>query len=216
MFADLAGYTALTEAHGDETAADAAVDFCEAVRALLPEHQAEEVKPIGDALLLRVPDAAHAAGLAERVICDYGARHRALGVRVGMHTGTAVRRGDDWFGSAVNIASRVADVADAGEVLCTEATREALGPAVPLRERGQAVFKNLVRPLQLYELLLTKASGERLPIDPVCRMAVDPARAVERRATPHGEYYFCSNDCARAFDEHPQSYLPGPSSPTTS
>jgi adenylate cyclase len=132
-----------------------------------------------------------------------------------MHTGTAVRRGGDWFGSAVNIASRVADVADAGEVLCTDATREALGPAVPLRERGQREFKNLVRPLQLYELLLTKDSGERLPVDPVCRMAVDPARAVERRTTAHGEYCFCSDDCARAFDEHPHVYLPEPSSPTS-
>src|SRR6266511_927086 len=109
LFADLAGYTALTEAMGDESAADAAAEFCEYVRGLLAAHGAEEVKAIGDAVLLRVPDAASAARLAERIVCDYGARHRALGVAVGMHTGTAVQRGDDWFGSAVNVAARVAD-----------------------------------------------------------------------------------------------------------
>jgi adenylate cyclase len=134
VFADLAGYTALTEAHGDEHAADAAAEFCEAVRSLLPEHGAEEVKAIGDAVLLRAGEAAKAAGLAERIVSGYGWRHRGLGVRVGIHTGTAVRRGDDWFGSAVNVASRVADAARAGEVLCTEATREAIGPAAPVRE----------------------------------------------------------------------------------
>ena len=53
VFADLAGYTALTEAHGDEHAADAAAEFCGAVRVLLPEHNTEEVKAIGDARLLR-------------------------------------------------------------------------------------------------------------------------------------------------------------------
>ena len=109
VFADLAGYSALTEAHGDEEAADAAADFFDTVRSLLPEHDAEEVKVIGDAVLLRVPDAAKAAGLGERIVFDHGMRHRALGVRVGMHTGTAIRRGGDWFGSAVNIASRVAE-----------------------------------------------------------------------------------------------------------
>jgi class 3 adenylate cyclase/YHS domain-containing protein len=206
VFADLAGYTALTEAHGDEHAADAAAEFFEAVRALLPEHDAEEVKVIGDAVLLRVVDAAQAAGLAERVVCEHGTRHRALGVRVGMHTGTAVRRGNDWFGSAVNIASRIADQANAGEILCSEATRSALGPAVPLRARGERKFRNLVEPVPLYEFVLDDRAG-RLPVDPVCRMAVDPTRAVERRVHGGVEYYFCSEHCVRAFDRDPGAYV---------
>ena len=204
LFADLAGYTTLTEAHGDEHAADEAAEFCEAVRGLLPDHGAEEVKAIGDAMLVRASDPAQAAGLAERIVCGYGARHRGLGVRVGLHTGTAVRRGDDWFGSAVNVASRVADAASAGEVLCTEATREAIGSAVPVRERGQRTFKNLARPVAIYELVL--ARGPELPIDPVCRMAIDPERAAERRLHNGVEYCFCSDRCAAAFDESPEAY----------
>ena len=101
LFADLAGYTALTEAHGDEHAADAAAEFCAAVRGLLEEHGAEEVKAMGDAMLVRVDDPDQAVRLAARIVTGYGARHRTLGVRVGIHTGTAVRRGNDWFGSAV-------------------------------------------------------------------------------------------------------------------
>ena len=190
VFADLAGYTALTEAHGDDHAADEAAAFCDAVRDLLAEHGAEEVKAIGDAMLVRASDPAQAAGLGERIVCGYGARHRGLGVRVGLHTGTAVRRGDDWFGSAVNVASRVADAARAGEVLCTEATRQAIGPAVPVRARGQQTFKNLADPITVYELVL--AQRPELPIDPICRMAIDPERAAERRLRHGVEYFFCS------------------------
>ena len=199
VFADLAGYSALTEVHGDEQAADTAAEFFATIRSLLAEHDAEEVKVIGDAMLLRVVDAARAAGLAERVVCDHGQRHRALGVRVGMHTGPAVRRDGDWFGSAVNLAARIADEAQAGQILCSQATCDALGPAAPLEARGEHTFKNLAAPVALYELV--RQQGDRhLPIDPVCRMAVDPERAVETRTRDGVTYFFCSARCAETFD----------------
>jgi adenylate cyclase len=47
LFADLSGFTALTKAHGDEQAPDLVGGFCVAVRRLLAEHQAHEVKTIG-------------------------------------------------------------------------------------------------------------------------------------------------------------------------
>src|SRR4051794_30632007 len=115
LLADLAGFTALTEAHGDTEAAAVADGFLRAVRQLLPAYDGEEVKSIGDAVLVRLPDAGVAVHLAARLVGDFGARHRGLDVRVGIHTGTAVRRGDDWFGAAVNLASRVADLAGPGE-----------------------------------------------------------------------------------------------------
>ena len=208
LFADLAGYTALTEAHGDEAAADAAADFCGRVRALLPGHGAHEVKAIGDALMVHVPEALGAARLAEELVCGYGRSHRELGVSVGMHTGTAVRRGDDWFGSAVNVAARVADVARAGEVLLTAATRAALGPAVEMRPRGPRALKNLTEPVELFELALEgRRSPQALPVDPVCRMAVEPGRAFARRAHSGAEYVFCSERCAGRFAADPDRYV---------
>jgi adenylate cyclase len=47
VFADLSGFTALTEAHGDEQAADLVGGFCAAVRRLLAAHQAQEVRASG-------------------------------------------------------------------------------------------------------------------------------------------------------------------------
>jgi adenylate cyclase len=87
LFADLSGFTALTEAHGDEQAADLVGGFCGAVRRLLAAHQAQEVKTIGDALMLRSGDAAAAIRLGLCIVHDVGAQHGFPLVRVGMHTG---------------------------------------------------------------------------------------------------------------------------------
>ena len=56
VFADIAGFTALTEAHGDEEAVALLADFSYAVDAELPAVGGEHVKTIGDALMLRIPD----------------------------------------------------------------------------------------------------------------------------------------------------------------
>jgi class 3 adenylate cyclase/YHS domain-containing protein len=209
VFADLAGYSALTEAHGDERAADAAAEFCAAVRVLMEDYGGEEVKTIGDALLLRVPDAPQAVHLAARLVGDYGARHHSLGVRIGMHTGVAVCRDGDWFGAAVNLASRIADQAHAGEVLMSAATWAQAGDAAlpgQLRPRGRRRLKNLIEPVELFALVPEDITERQLPIDPVCRMAVDPVLAADR-AVYHGiEYHFCSIGCAEAFRAAPQRY----------
>src|SRR5262245_13937822 len=185
LFADLAGFTAMTEAHGDEVAADAVGDFSRGVRGLLPEFQAEEIKSIGDAVMVRVPDAASAIALAVRLIGDVGTRHGSLAVRVGAHTGPAVQRDGDWFGAAVNLAARVAAVARCGEVLMTEATQSAGSVALAafeIERRPGQTFKNIAEPVTVYALTLaSQPDVAHLPTDPVCRMAVDPRQSHERR-----------------------------------
>jgi adenylate cyclase len=127
VFADLASYTAPTEVHGDEFAADTAAEFRAAAHRLLAEARGEEVKALGDGLMLRVPDATAAIRFGARLVAR-NLRHRALGVRVGMHSGPAVQRGSDWFGKTINVAARVAALAKAGEVLVTAATARPPSP----------------------------------------------------------------------------------------
>src|SRR5687768_11082253 len=67
MFADIAGFTALTEAHGDEEAAELVADFCAAVQAELPSSGGTHVKTIGDAIMLTVPHPPAAVLLAMRI-----------------------------------------------------------------------------------------------------------------------------------------------------
>jgi adenylate cyclase len=70
LFADIAGFTALTEAHGDEEAAALVADFCDRVQSELGGFGATQVKTIGDALMLRIPDPKQAVLLGLHVVHD--------------------------------------------------------------------------------------------------------------------------------------------------
>jgi hypothetical protein len=79
------------------------------------------------------------------IVHDVGAQHGFPLVRVGMHTGSAVERDGDWFGTTVNLAARVSAAASGGEALLTAATRAAAGEVegVEVRERGRRAFRNV-------------------------------------------------------------------------
>lgn len=210
LFADLAGFTALTEAHGDERAADLVDGFCRRTRALLGQHGAEEVKAIGDALMLRTDDAAAGVGLAVRLAEDVGGQHGFPGVRVGVHTGPAVSRGGDWFGATVNVASRVSGAATAGEALITRATREAAGAGLAdlaVRPRGGERFKNVAEPVELFAVNSSAARvSHELSVDPVCHMTVDRSRARKSHTLRGRTLYFCSDACAATFVANPERF----------
>ena len=133
MFADIAGFTALTEVHGDTQAADLAQAFAGDVRVRLGDYDAELVKTIGDALMLRTPDAAAAVRLGLFLAHDLGRSHGAPQVRVGMHYGPAVERDGDWFGATVNIAARISGAAVGGEVLLSVAVHDRAGAVAGVR-----------------------------------------------------------------------------------
>jgi class 3 adenylate cyclase len=150
LFTDLVGFTALTAERGDEHAAETALAFYARVRALLADHGAEEVKTIGDAMMLRCDDAAHGVRLALRIVRAMEAPPALPPVRVGVHSGPAVARDRDWYGTTVNIAARLCSAAGGGEVLVSEDTRGAaarLCASIELGERRLHWLKNVSRPI---------------------------------------------------------------------
>ncbi len=117
LFADLVGFTAYTERVGDEAAADVAVAFQTAAAHLAADFGCELVKSLGDAVMVRGEDAACVVALALRIARELREEGWCPELRMGVHSGSAVRRGGDWYGSTVNVAARLADAADPGEVL---------------------------------------------------------------------------------------------------
>ena len=81
VFADLVGYTALTEERGDETAARVAREFRRTMSALCREHGAWHVKSMGDGAMIWARDAAQAVELAARAVEEMGTRPDLLPVR---------------------------------------------------------------------------------------------------------------------------------------
>ena len=214
FFADLAGFTALTEAMGDADAVDLAHAFYAAVDEVAGAYGAETVKAIGDAVMVRADHPAEAIRLALVIVHDIGGRHLFPAVRAGLHTGPAIARGGDWFGATVNLAARVSGEASGSEVLLTEATRVSAGhvPGVEIQARGRRALKNVGEPMTLYGAVrLGSIAATGLPIDPVCRMAVDPTHAVARLIHEGAEYHFCSLDCVGKVAEAPHRYTGGAS-----
>jgi adenylate cyclase len=114
-FADLAGYTRLTEEEGELTAVDAVERFVDAVELTLPD-EARVIKTIGDEAMIVSSDPA--------ALTDWAVGFQRLQTdrplpRIAIHYGVALYRDGDYYGREVNIASRVAARAGAGEVLVT-------------------------------------------------------------------------------------------------
>jgi adenylate cyclase len=210
LFADIAGYTALTEAHGDEQAADLVAEFFEAVSEELPTWGGTHVKTIGDALMLRIPDPGQAVLLGVRITHELLRGHGAPAVRVGLHHGTAIERDGDYFGATVNLAARVAAVAIGGEVLLTAYTA-ALAPALEgifYQPRGRQTLRNIREPVELFAAIPPGLPVQgKLPIDPVCQMAVDPEHAAGRLIFEETAYFFCTLTCAADFAQHPERFI---------
>lgn len=123
-FADLAGFTRLGEVmppEGLERVASRLAELAHDV-AIPP---VKFVKSIGDAVMLVCSEA---APLLEAVLeLAEAAANDLPPLRIGVASGLAVTRAGDWYGSAVNLASRVTASARPGSVLAAESTREAMG-----------------------------------------------------------------------------------------
>jgi len=201
-FIDLAGFTALTEAHGDEDAADVATRFAELTRsALRPGDRL--VKTIGDAVLVTSPKPSTGVLLVERLLTEAAEDPRFPALRAGLHHGDAVHRQDDVFGAAVNLAARVAAEAHSGEVLGTEPIAAAArSHGIPVAELGDVLLKNVRGSIPLFSLAVVVGTTET-PIDPVCHTPVDRRAAAGRLRYRSTEYWFCSLTCAAAFASNP-------------
>jgi adenylate cyclase len=152
LFADLVGFTALAETEGDARALEAVVALQRRVRNLLDEHSAEQVKALGDGLMLRCRDPRAAVKLGLRVVEELADDGSVPPVRVGIHTGPALTREGDWYGRTVNVAARLCAVAPGGEVMVSESTRNAAGELaeVDWGERELHWLRNVSEPVGTY------------------------------------------------------------------
>ena len=132
-FADLAGYTRLTEEAGELEAVDAVERFVDAVETSLPD-DARVIKTIGDEAMIV---GSEPAGLTEWAVEFQRDQNERTLPRIAIHYGNALYRDGDYFGRDVNIASRVAARAGGGEVLVTRPVVE--------RARGDLAFDRIAQ-----------------------------------------------------------------------
>lgn len=204
-FADLAGFTALTEVHGDEDAADVAEKFYSLATSCLRE-RTRFVKRLGDAVMLAGPDPDDMLASVIALAACVEAQVDFPGLRAGIHFGPVVERDGDVFGATVNVAARVAAHARSGQTLCTAALKSALvrrhGDFLTL---GSVKLKNVLDPVELFELVAAGPRSADRDLDPVCRMHLPPGSAwfLEHQGRT---LRFCSAKCRDAFAAAPERF----------
>ena len=152
LFADIVGFSAFTEQHGDERAAELAWRLRLGVERQLG-HDAHVVKTLGDAVMVRIAEPAEAAAAGLRIVTRALAGPGDPPVRVGVHYGTAVECDGDFFGAAVNVAARVAALAGPDEVLVTGGVaRAASGRGLQIAPLGERSLRNVTRPVAVHAI----------------------------------------------------------------
>jgi adenylate cyclase len=145
-FADLAGYTRMTEEAGELEAVDAVERFVEAIELTLPD-DARVIKTIGDGVMVVGSDAA--------ALTDWAVGFQRLHPdrplpRIGLHRGEALYRDGDYFGRDVNIASRVAARSRGGEVLVTRPVVEQGGAHLEFERIGEVRLKGFTESTEIF------------------------------------------------------------------
>ena len=145
-FADLAGYTRLTEEAGEEEALGLVERFVQAVEHTLPD-DARIVKTIGDAVMIVSSDA---NALTEWAVGFQELQGERPLPRIGIHYGAVLYRDGDYYGRAVNLAARVGARAAGREVLVTKEVVDAAGKHLRFERIGEVRLKGFTNPTELH------------------------------------------------------------------
>ncbi len=156
MFADVAGSTAMYENMGDELARERISKALNTLISISRRHSGKLVKTIGDEILVYFTDvdmAVYAArAIQETMEDDRSPETIGVSIRIGMQHGSAILENDDIFGDTVNVAARIASMAKARQILCTQEIAFLL---------KSAELSNNMRP---YDRLRVKGRNEQLDI----------------------------------------------------
>ena len=150
-FLDLAGYTRLTEERGDQAAAELAGTLAVLVERSSRAHGGTPVKWLGDGVMLHFREP---SGAVEAALAMVGQVPEAglPPAHVGVAAGPVVVQGGDYFGRTVNLASRVAARAQAGQVLVTAPVAQAPSPGgVTYADLGELRLKGFTNPVRVLE-----------------------------------------------------------------
>ncbi|HYV92393.1 MAG TPA: adenylate/guanylate cyclase domain-containing protein [Chitinophagales bacterium] len=193
LIADLSGYTALTETHGAASAADLIDKYTEIVNRCLAAGCHLHSRT-GDEVVIISGSVDHLIATAIMLLQNTSVENNFLQVHGGLHYGKILKRNENYFGTTINLASRIASKANPGTFWCSMDYINALEnkSGFTFHPRGKHSFKNLSEENEIFELVISDPKS--FHIDPVCRMLINE----KENAIPHPEeqnIFFCSQHC---------------------
>lgn len=158
LFTDIEGSTELNERLGDDRWFELVRAHNKIVRDCVREHGGFVVKAQGDGFMIAYPSAHEALECAvemERRLANADQElSEPLRVRIGIHTGEAIKAGDDFYGRSVTLAARLGDQARGGEILASSVVRELVDAAgeFPFEDAGEVELKGLRGKQRVYRV----------------------------------------------------------------
>lgn len=158
LFTDIEGSTALTQRHGDARAQEMLRAHNRIAREALQAHGGSEIKHTGDGIMVSFASASRAISAALAMQRGFAAHNdsnpdAAIHVRIGLNAGEPVAEEGDLFGTAVQMAARIAAHAEPGRVLVSNVVRElAAGKGFLFSDRGDVVLRGFEDPVRLHEV----------------------------------------------------------------
>jgi adenylate cyclase len=148
-FADLVGFTELGETIPVEELGSVAVRLSRLAEQVI-EPPVKIVKEIGDAVMMISPQPSALVEGALRLVEGSDGQDGLPAIRAGVAYGPAVNRWGDWYGSTVNVASRLTARARPSSVLATEAVRAAADDGYDWSYAGEKKLKGLSAPVKAF------------------------------------------------------------------
>jgi class 3 adenylate cyclase len=162
MFSDIEGFTSLTEQLGDRGAMEILLEHNAIIRQRIASCGGHEIKAQGDGFMVAFSGASRALQCAVGIQSDFAARNRSdphttVYVRLGLHSGEAVRDGNDFMGGAVILAARITQEAKGGEILASSVLKELcdLSGEFQFKDGKDIHFKGLSEPRRVYLVTAT-------------------------------------------------------------
>nr|WP_090344331.1 adenylate/guanylate cyclase domain-containing protein [Mycolicibacterium malmesburyense] len=150
-FADLSGFTVLTQRLSPTELSDLLVEFSGAVSDVVHDNGGRVVKFIGDEVMWVNSDPEQLVKAATDLVEYPRARESGLGVRAGLGYGLVLAIGGDYFGTPVNLAARLVSAAAPGQILAGGDVRDAL-PGHPATRVEPLTLKGFEGPVTAYDL----------------------------------------------------------------
>jgi YVTN family beta-propeller protein len=154
MFTDVEASTDITTRLGDDAAASLLATHDTVVLDQVAAHGGRDVRSTGDGFLVVFDSPRAAVSCALSIQRELTKREHVVRVRIGLNAGEVLERGGELFGAAINLAARVMDRADGGEILTTDTVRQLVGtlPGASFRDRGRVALKGFTERQRLYEV----------------------------------------------------------------
>lgn len=199
LMADLSGYTALTETHGPVTAADM-IDRYIQIAELCLEGSCSIHGRHGDELMIVSDSPEDLLATTLQLGAMTAEENNFLQVHGGLHFGTVLKRGGNYFGSSINLVSRIAAKASSGSFWCSDDFMNAITDrsVCGFLPKGLHSFKNISGSKEVFEL--KTAGAAPVSIDPICRMRIVDREKAIHYPDQHG-HYFCSRECVEIYKQ---------------